>query len=119
MTPTLITAARAARNALGNLIDAQNGPPLVRHAASWLCAMNGASAAMQALRAAIEAAEKAEPVAYRVEIRWRDRALDQSWRKYADTAYRDRAISLRDSENNMETESRIVPLYAGKPEEPR
>jgi hypothetical protein len=119
MTPTLITAARAALDALGNLIDAQNGPPLVRHAASWLCAMNGASAAMQALRAAIEAAEKAEPVAYRVEIRWRDRALDQSWRKYADTAYRDRAISLRDSENNMETESRIVPLYAGKPEEPR
>ena len=115
----LIEAARAAESALNNLIDAQNGPPLVRHAASWLCAMNGASASMQALRAAIEAAEKAEPVAYRVEIRWRDRALDQSWRKYADTAYRDRAISLRDSENNMETESRIVPLYAGKPEEPR
>ena len=72
-----------------------------------------------ALMDAIEAAEKAEPVAYRVEIRWRDRALDQSWRKYADTAYRDRAISWRDSENNMETESRIVPLYAGEPEESR
>lgn len=66
-----------------------------------------------------ERAEQVEPVAYRVEIRWRDRALDQSWRKYADTAYRDRAISLRDSENNMETESRIVPLYAGEPEESR
>lgn len=61
-TPTLIEAARAALDALGSLIDAQNGPPLVRHAASWLCAMNGASAAMQALRAAIEAAEKAKPV---------------------------------------------------------
>ena len=118
-TPTLIEAARAALDALGSLIDAQNGPPLVRHAASWLCAMNGASAAMQALRAAIEAAEKAKPVVYRVEIRWRDRALDQSWRKYADTAYQGSAISLRDSANNMETESRIVPLYAGKPEEPR
>ena len=64
MTPTLIEAARAALDALGSLIDAQNGPPLVRHAASWLCAMNGASAAMQALRAAIEAAEKAKPVAF-------------------------------------------------------
>ena len=72
-----------------------------------------------ALMDAIEAAEKAEPVAYRVEIRWRDRALDQSWRKCADTAYRDRAISWRDSANNMETESRIVPLYAGEPEESR
>lgn len=71
------------------------------------------------LRAALQEAEKAEPVVYRVEIRWRDRALDQSWRKYADTAYRDSAISLRDSENNMETESRIVPLYAGEPEESR
>lgn len=72
-----------------------------------------------ALMDVIEAAEEAQPVAYRVEIRRRDRALDQSWRKYADTAYRDRAISLRDSENNMETESRIVPLYAGEPEESR
>lgn len=60
-TPTLIEAARAALDALGSLIDAQNGPPLVRHAASWLCAMNGASASMQALRAAIEAAEGAQP----------------------------------------------------------
>ena len=59
---------------------------------------------------------QAEPIAYRVEIRWRNRALDQSWRKYAGTAYRDRAISLRDSTNSMEIESRIVPLYAGKPE---
>lgn len=72
------------------------------------------------LRAALHEAERAEqvePVAYRVEIRWRDRALDQSWRKYADTAYQDSAISLRDSENNMETESRIIPLYAGEPEQ--
>lgn len=78
--------------------------------------------ALDKLRAALHEAERAEqvePAAYRVEIRWRDRALDQSWRKYADTAYRDRAISLRDSENNMETESRIVPLYAGEPEESR
>ena len=118
-TPTLIDAARAALDALGNLIDAQNGPPLIDQADEWDCAMHEAHAAIDALRAAIEAAEKAEPVAYRVEIRWRDRALDQSWRKYADTAYRDRAISLRDSENNMETESRIVPLFADKPEESR
>ena len=75
--------------------------------------------ALDKLRAALHEAERAEqvePAAYRVEIRWRDRALDQSWRKYADTAYRDRAISWRDSANNMETESRIVPLFAGKPE---
>ena len=112
----LIEAARTALDALGSLIDAQNGPPLIGQADEWDCAMYEANAAIDALRAAIEAAEKAEPVAYRVEIRWRDRALDQSWRKYADTAYRDRAISWRDSANNMETESRIVPLYAGKPE---
>ena len=103
-TPTLIESARAivARWDSPNWSDAA-------HTRDYI----------DALRAAIEAAEKAEPVAHRVEIRWRDRALDQSWRKYADTAYRDRAISLRDSENNMETESRIVPLYAGEPEESR
>lgn len=60
-TPTLIEAARAARNALGNLIDAQNGPPLIDQADEWDCAMHEAHAAIDALRAAIEAAESAQP----------------------------------------------------------
>jgi len=60
-TPTLIEAARAARNALGNLIDAQNGPPLIDQADEWDCAMHEAHAAIDALRAAIEAAEGAQP----------------------------------------------------------
>ena len=112
----LIEAARAALDALSCAAD--DGDENHRCA---LCDDYADSHRLvrNALRAAIQAAEKAEPVAHRVEIRWRDRALDQSWRKYADTAYRDRAISLRDSENNMETESRIVPLYAGEPEESR
>lgn len=62
-TPNLIEAARAARNALDNLIDAQNGPPLIDQADEWDCAMYEAHAAIDALRAAIEAAESAEPVA--------------------------------------------------------
>lgn len=120
MTPTLIEAARAAESALNNLIDAQNGPPLVRHAASWLCAMNGASASMQALRAAIDAAEKVEPAAYRVECKWRDPARDQAWRKYADYGTRKAAESSHQTfANPGDIEARIVPLYAGTPEEPR
>lgn len=59
--PTLIEAARAARNALDNLIDAQNGPPLIDQADEWDCAMYEAHAAIDALRAAIEAAEGAQP----------------------------------------------------------
>ena len=120
MTPTLIEAARAAESALNNLIDAQNDPPLVRHAASWLCAMNGASAAMQALRAAIEAAEKAEPAAYRVECRWADPARDQAWRKYEDYGTRKAAeSSQREFASPGDIMARIVPLYAGTPEESR
>lgn len=109
MTPTLIEAARTALDALDGSADFAGMMAYVDTATEIRDAAN-------ALRAAIEAAEKVEPVAYRLEIRWRDRALDQSWRKYADTAYRDRAISWRDSANNMETESRIIPLYAGEPE---
>lgn len=58
--PTLIEAARAALDALGNLIDAQNGPPLIDQADEWDCAMHEAHAAIDALRAAIEAAMKEE-----------------------------------------------------------
>ena len=61
-TPTLIEAARVARDALGSLIDAQNGPPLIGQADEWDCAMYEANAASDALRAAIEAAESAPPV---------------------------------------------------------
>lgn len=60
-TPTLIEAARAALDALGSLIDAQNGPPLIGQADEWDCAMYEANAAIDALRAAIEAAEGAQP----------------------------------------------------------
>lgn len=63
-TPTLIDAARAALDALGNLIDAQNGPPLVAQADEWDCAMYEANAAIDALRAAISAVETAQPVAW-------------------------------------------------------
>ena len=120
MTPTLIEAARAAESALNNLIDAQNDPPLVRHAASWLCAMNGAIASMQALRAAIDAAEKVEPAAYRVECKWRDPARDQAWRKYADYWTRKAAeLSQQGFADPGDIQSRVVPLYAGEPEEPR
>lgn len=117
---TLIEAARAARNALGNLIDAQNGPPLIDQADEWDCAMHEAHAAIDALRAAIEAAEKAEPVAYRVECRWADPALDQTWHKYVDCTSRDAAEFVRSRfrvPGDMET--RIVPMYAGTPEESR
>ena len=61
-TPTLIEAARAALDALGSLIDAQNGPPLIGQADEWECAMHEAHAAIDALRAAIEAAESAQPL---------------------------------------------------------
>ena len=119
-TPTLIEAARAALDALGSLIDAQNGPPLIGQADEWDCAMYEAHAAIDALRAAIEAAEKAEPVAYRVEIRWRDRALDQSWRKYSDYGTRKAAESSQQRfAGPGDIQSRIVPLYAGEPEESR
>ena len=112
MNKQLLDAARSAADAL-------DAAAFLSKCYAQRDTANELSLSAKNLRAAIEAAEKAEPVAYRLEIRWRDRALDQSWRKYADTAYRDRAISWRDSANNMETESRIVPLYAGTPEESR
>lgn len=59
--PTLIEAARAALDALGNLIDAQNGPPLIDQADEWDCAMHEAHAAIDALRAALAAVESAQP----------------------------------------------------------
>lgn len=88
-TPNLIEAARAALDALGSLIDAQNGPPLIDQAAEWECAMHEANAAIDALRAAIEAAESAQPVAMlyqqdetgRLHVVLRDEAvlLDNRW----------------------------------------
>lgn len=62
--PTLIEAARAALDALGNLIDAQNGPPLIDQADEWDCAMHEAHAAIDALRAALAAVETAKPAAW-------------------------------------------------------
>lgn len=112
MTATITAALRAA-------IDLLSATRETFAAGVMLHEYDDVLAKLHAALHEAERAEQVEPAAYRVEIRWRDRALDQSWRKYADTAYRDRAISLRDSENNMETESRIVPLFAGKPEELR
>lgn len=73
-----------------------------------------------ALMDAIEAAEKAEPAAYRVECRWTAPTLDQTWRKYSDCVSRCAAGTVRERvANSGDMESRIVPLYAGEPEEPR
>ena len=79
--------------------------------------------ALDKLRAALheaECAEQVEPAAYRVECRWADPALDQTWRKYVDCTSRDAAEVVRSRfrvPGDMET--RIVPLYAGEPEESR
>jgi hypothetical protein len=82
--------------------------------------MYEANAAIDALRAAIEAAEKAEPAAYRVECRWADPALDQTWCKYSDYGTRKAAeLSQQRFAGPGDIQSRIVPLYAGEPEEPR
>ncbi len=78
---------------------------------------------IERLRAALRAAERAEqvePVAYRVECRWADPALDQTWHKYVDCTSRDAAEFVRSRfrvPGDMET--RIVPMYAGTPEESR
>jgi len=120
MNKQLIEAARTALDALGSLIDAQNGPPLIGQADEWDCAMYEANAAIDALRAAIDAAEKVEPAAYRVECKWRDPARDQAWRKYADYWTRKAAeLSQQEFADPGDIQSRIVPLYAGTPEEPR
>ena len=53
-----------------------------------------------------------QPVAWRVEVRWKDRNIDQTWRKYADYG------TLKSSESSQQRftnpgdiESRIIPLY--------
>lgn len=75
------------------------------------------------LRAALHEAERAEqvePAAYRVECRWADPALDQTWRKYVDCTSRDAAEVVRSRFRVPgDMEARIVPLYAGTPEESR
>ena len=78
---------------------------------------------IERLRAALHEAERAElvePVAYRVECRWADPALDQTWSKYADYGTRKAAeLSQQRFAGPGDIQSRIVPLYAGEPEEPR
>lgn len=104
-TPTLIEAARA-------VVARWDSP-------DWSDAAHTRDY-IDALRAAIEAAEKAEPAAYRVEVRWRNRRLDQTWRKYSDCVSRCAAGTVRGRVvNSDDMESRIVPLYAGTPEESR
>ena len=114
MTPKLIEAARAALHAL----TCEDGEP---HRCPH-CDENidGSGDVRARLRAAIKAAEKAEPVAYRIECRWAAPTLDQTWRKYADYGTRNAAESSQQRfANPGDIQSRIVPLYAGKPEEPR
>jgi hypothetical protein len=61
-----------------------------------------------------------QPVAWRVECKWRDPRLDQTWRKYADYGTRKAAESSQQVfANRGDIEARIVPLYAGEPEESR
>lgn len=106
MTPTLIAAARAALAYMDSI-----GPTDMYQEEAEIA---------EALRAAIEAAEKAEPAAYRVECRWADPALDQTWRKYSDYGTRKAAESSQQRfAGPGDIQSRIVPLYAGEPEEPR
>ena len=106
MTPTLIEAARAALAYMDSI-----GPTDMYQEEAEIA---------EALRAAIEAAEKAEPAAYRVECRWADPARDQAWRKYADYGTRKAAeSSQREFASPGDIMARIVPLYAGTPEESR
>ena len=114
MTPKLIEAARAALHAL----TCEDGEP--HHCQHCDENIDGSGDVRARLRAAIEAAEKAKPVAYRVEVRWRDRRLDQTWRKYSDCVSRCAAGTVRERVvNSGDMESRIVPLYSGEPEGPR
>ena len=106
MTPALITAARAALAYMDSI-----GPTDMYQEEAEIA---------EALRAAIEAVEKAKPVAYRVECRWVDPARDQSWCKYDDYGTRRAAeSSQREFANPGDIEARIVPLFAGEPEDPR
>ena len=67
-----------------------------------------------------ERAKQVEPAAYRVECRWADPALDQTWSKYADYGTRKAAeLSQQRFAGPGDIQSRIVPLYAGEPEESR
>ena len=109
MTPAELTIARDAIRAVRESATGRGilGPAALQCAA-WL------------ERALAERAELVEPVAYRVECRWADPALDQTWRKYVDCTSRDAAEVVRSRfrvPGDMET--RIVPLYAGEPEELR
>lgn len=72
---------------------------------------------IERLRAASRAAQ---PVAYWVERRWTDPARDQTWRKYIECVSRRDAETMRTRLRRPGvTEARIVPLYAGEPEESR
>lgn len=103
MTPALIEAARAALAYMDSI-----GPTDMYQEEAEIA---------EALRAAIEAAEQAEPVAYRVECRWADPARDQTWCKYSDYGTRKAAeLSQQRFAGPGDIQSRIVPLYAGTPE---
>ena len=105
MTAILIEAARALC-AQAEEYDLADGVMLAAPLDLW-----------HALMDAIEAAEKAKPVAYRVEYKWAAPTLDQSWRKYADYGTRKEAESSRQRfADPGDIQSRIVPLYAGTPE---
>ena len=109
MTPAELTIARDAIRAVRESATGRGilGPAALQCAA-WL------------ERALAERAELVEPVAYRVECRWADPALDQTWSKYADYGTRKAAeLSQQRFAGPGDIQSRIVPLYAGEPEEPR
>ena len=53
-----------------------------------------------------------DPVAWRVECRWKDRTIDQTWRKYGDYGTRKAAESSQQVfANPGDIESRVVPLF--------
>ena len=113
MNKQLLEAARAAADAL-------DGAAFLSKCYAQRDTENELSLSARNLRDAIEAAEKAQPVAYRIECKWRDPRLDQTWRKYSDYGTRKAAESSQQVfANRGDIEARIVPLYAGEPEESR
>lgn len=113
MNKQLLDAARSAADAL-------DGAAFLSKCYAQRDTANELSLSAKNLRDAIEAAEKAEPVAYRIECKWRDPRLDQTWRKYSDYGTRKAAESSQQAfANRGDIEARIVPLYAGTPEESR
>ena len=129
MTTTTNTIAEALRAAIDMIeIERQSFADCnVRHDGTFdrddLTIVHDYDDVLDKLRAALHEAERAEqvePAAYRVECRWADPALDQTWSKYADYGTRKAAeLSQQRFACPGDIQSRIVPLYAGEPEEPR